>query len=77
MVALLQRHRPLLADRGPLYTAVINAKTTTNSNNIVQLTIHKLNNDFKLQWNPSKTDTVGTNDFVRCSKGVLSSGVNG
>ena len=26
---------------------------------------------------PLITDTIGTNDFVRCSKGVLSSGVSG
>ena len=29
----------------------------------------------RLQWNPSKTDTIGTNDCVRYSKGVLSSGL--
>ena len=28
-----------------------------------------------IQWNPSKTDTIGTNDCVRYSKGVLSSGL--
>ena len=30
-----------------------------------------------IQWNPSKTDTIGTDDCVRYSKGVLSSGVSG
>ena len=29
----------------------------------------------KIQWNPSKTDTIGTNNFVRCSKVSLARGL--
>ena len=28
-----------------------------------------------LQWNPSKTDTIGTNDFVHCSEVSLAKGL--
>ena len=28
-----------------------------------------------LQWNPSKTDTIGTNDFVLCSEVSLAQGL--
>ena len=28
-----------------------------------------------VQWNPSKTDTIGTNDFVRCSEVSLAQGL--
>ena len=28
-----------------------------------------------IQWNPSKTDTIGTNNFVHCSKVSLAQGL--
>ena len=28
-----------------------------------------------IQWNPSKTDTIGTNNFVRCSEVSLAQGL--
>ena len=29
----------------------------------------------EIQWNPSKTDTIGTNNFVRCSEVSLAQGL--
>ena len=54
---------------------VLSNCSTKISSNIPRPKVFVPKHVLLLQWNPSKTDTIGTNDFVRCSKVSLAQGL--
>ena len=52
-----------------------NEEADRSFNNCKQKLLILLSACTYVQWNPSKTDTIGTNDFVHCSEVSLAKGL--